>query len=752
MQRFSLFSLVAIIFVGCSNLYDEKYCQIETISHPVLTASFAEDTRTSIDGSNIIYWRENEAISVFVGNTKNVPYIFNGKTGDTSGVFYPTTQDDNVGYPLDRIYAISYYDDLATISEDGIINYILHGGGNYEENSFCFGANTMVAVTKDTSDTSLSFKNVCGYLKIKLYGDATVESVEIRGNNGEKIAGAATITAAYGSSPTVTMTEDATEIITINCHEGVALSADAEKPTEFWFVVPPMTFEKGITVVVVDSEGGVFMKRTDKPITINRNEILPMAKVNFNEDFVSLLDVERDALIAIYDALSGDDWPDNTNWCSNRPVNEWAGVYTDHCGRVRGIHVYYSSTVELNGSIPRDIENLRYLRELILRNALIKSVPVEITSLPLRRLEITASEVPLDEILKMDSLEHLDLNLTTMDLKGYELDISALTNLRTLDMIVNEQDLVKLPKSYSGLDNLSSLRMYGFAGTIDASIGDCSNLIAITISSGRVSGSIPSSICNLSELLELDLSKNELDGPIPAEIGNLIKLGVFNLSHNNLEGDVPASLIDLFDCDINWQFQGLHHNKLSGGITEDMQNHRYWSRIWPYIILYNSLNRNDYRLPGPRLSGYDAYGNNVDSEVEYASAEYTLIWSIPYSLAANPIYTFNYYQMKELFDKFEGINILQIGERADTDSDARSFGAAYDIPWKLFALNIWSSLYPLIVEDGFGDVRITAGSLIGNQVNVVDRSGNMVFVSLVDGYYDELFTFLEQNLGLKEGE
>ena len=37
---------------------------------------------------------------------------------------------------------------------------------------------------------------------------------------------------------------------------------------------------------------------------------------------------EREALIAIYKALDGDNWDYNDNWCSDKPLSEWEGVHT----------------------------------------------------------------------------------------------------------------------------------------------------------------------------------------------------------------------------------------------------------------------------------------------------------------------------------------------------------------------------------------------------------------------------------------
>ena len=44
---------------------------------------------------------------------------------------------------------------------------------------------------------------------------------------------------------------------------------------------------------------------------------------------------DRDALVTLYNATSGDNWANNDNWLSDKPLGEWHGVTTDSDGRVR---------------------------------------------------------------------------------------------------------------------------------------------------------------------------------------------------------------------------------------------------------------------------------------------------------------------------------------------------------------------------------------------------------------------------------
>jgi hypothetical protein len=106
--------------------------------------------------------------------------------------------------------------------------------------------------------------------------DVTVKSITLTGNNHEKLAGKASITAVYDESPIVSMTSDAAESITLDCGNGVKLGNTAETATAFWLVVPPTSFEKGITVVVKDIHNKEYTQSTTKKLVIERNVVKRM--------------------------------------------------------------------------------------------------------------------------------------------------------------------------------------------------------------------------------------------------------------------------------------------------------------------------------------------------------------------------------------------------------------------------------------------------------------------------------------------
>ena len=278
MRKIVCYMLLMLVAVACVKFDEPTGSKITVDAPDILYAEFGEeDTRTYLEQDKYLRWSAGDEISFFPV-TSNVRYRFMGETGANSGVFEEVTSGAISGDALDNCYAVYPYAEGTTISSDGVISFMLPAVQYYQPSSFGLGANTMVAVTANADDNVLRFKNACGYLKLKLYADnATVKSIELKGNKGEKLAGSATITAEYDANPVVTMSSGATTAIKLDCGDGVKLSGNADQPTTFLFVIPTITFAEGFTMSVTDVDGKVYEKATKKELAIERNMIQPMA-------------------------------------------------------------------------------------------------------------------------------------------------------------------------------------------------------------------------------------------------------------------------------------------------------------------------------------------------------------------------------------------------------------------------------------------------------------------------------------------
>jgi hypothetical protein len=278
----SYICLLALLLSGCTQEEMLRNGTSASGEGRTFTTSFEKiESRTYLEDGLLTRWTAGDRLSLFDGNTVNSQYLFAGDTGDSGGTFFMLNKPEGTGSSLVTNYAVYPYSEDVAMTKEGEISVTLPTEQHYAENSYGLGDNTMVAVTEDTDDTFLKFKNVGGAIKLQLYGkDITVESITLMGNNKEKIAGTATITAAYDEAPTVSMADDATSSIMLDCGEkGVKIGASAEQATAFWMVVPPTVFEKGFTITVMDVNGGVFIQSTDKKVVIERNVVKPMAAI-----------------------------------------------------------------------------------------------------------------------------------------------------------------------------------------------------------------------------------------------------------------------------------------------------------------------------------------------------------------------------------------------------------------------------------------------------------------------------------------
>lgn len=280
-RSYIIIGLAIALFASCST--QEKDFQ-GPLQGDVFYASFEqpaeEGTKVYANENLHLRWNADDRVSIFDKVTYNQQYQFAGETGDNAGEFQLVNGNVFVtGNPISHVVSVYPYQKSTGITEDEVLTVTLPAEQTYAENTFAPGANTMVSVS---SGNVLQYKNVGGYLMLKLYGEGvSVSSITLQGNNGEKLAGKASVTMPLGGVPTVVMKDDATTEITLSCDIPVRLGATAEESTQFWFVVPPVTFSRGFSITVNCSDG-VFSKTTDKASVIERNKLSKMAPIEID--------------------------------------------------------------------------------------------------------------------------------------------------------------------------------------------------------------------------------------------------------------------------------------------------------------------------------------------------------------------------------------------------------------------------------------------------------------------------------------
>ena len=251
-------------------------------------------TKVYLDEQIRMRWNSGDLITLFEGTTRNDAYRFDGEDGENSVEFNPYYVGEESGMDLDRYYALYPYEYTTEYvigsgeDENDFIGYKLLDTQEYKERSVAPKANVMVAVTADLDDVDLRFRNVCSYLCVKLYGaDQKVGSVVFQGNNGEAISGYAAITPVYGGAPSISVKGTGTTI-TLNCGDGVTVGSTKENATEFWIVVPPLTYSKGYKVTVNGYYGGSRSFEITASRTFERNKYNTLTRELVLDDGIDL--------------------------------------------------------------------------------------------------------------------------------------------------------------------------------------------------------------------------------------------------------------------------------------------------------------------------------------------------------------------------------------------------------------------------------------------------------------------------------
>ena len=264
----------------------------------------------------------------------------------------------------------------------------------------------------------------------------------------------------------------------------------------------------------------------------------------------SIPEIERDALIAIYNSTNGEGWFSDANWLGP-PGSEasWYGVTVEN-GHVAILDL---SSNYLEGTLPAEIGNLKELRELdlwdgdylptwppFLNNNIGGQVPPEIgqlRELKFLDLSLNAFQDPLPA--EIGDLENLrTLLLSSNDLSDLPPEIGNLVHLEILSLRGN--DLVELTPVVGDLENLRELLLGSNPlTTLPSSIGNLAGLEVLSANRSSLVD-LPESLGRLESLEELDLSRNRLVR-LPESIGDLSSLRELDLRWNLLR-DLPPSI------------------------------------------------------------------------------------------------------------------------------------------------------------------------------------------------------------------
>ena len=168
---------------------------------------------------------------------------------------------------------------------------------------------------------------------------------------------------------------------------------------------------------------------------------------------VALPENDRDVLEILYGKALGTGWAEGTNWLSDEPLSEWAGVETDDSGRVVVLSLPDNN---LRGSLHSSIGQLDRLVTLDLsRNWVSGSIPAEVGDLSLlRELSLSVNgfsgRLPW-QLGQLDSLRTLKVAATSLS----GLVPVSFADLDLESFLVNGTELCVPPSLASWVDSIA---------------------------------------------------------------------------------------------------------------------------------------------------------------------------------------------------------------------------------------------------------------------------------------------------------
>ena len=345
-------------------------------------------------------------------------------------------------------------------------------------------------------------------------GDTSVMTVDVSGLVTAAGNGTATITASAGSASGSTVVTVTQSVATVDVSPATAdltalgataqLTAAALDGNGYAVAGAEFSWESSdAAVATVDAAGLVTgVAKGVATITASAGGTQGTAEI-------TVMDPDRAALVALYNATDGPHWVNNENWLTEALLRDWYGVDTDASGRVVALNLA-GNTDDWPDVTPHGLEG---------------SIPPEIGSLAsLRRLNLAYNRLTGPIPPEIGSLGHL---------QWLDLDDNALTG--------------PIPPEIGRLGSLKGLDLdnNALSGPIPPEIGSLVNLVDLDLTENNLTGPIPPALGNLTNLRNLSLSYNDLAGPVLAELGVLANLERLSLSRNALTGPLPQSLLNL---------------------------------------------------------------------------------------------------------------------------------------------------------------------------------------------------------------
>lgn len=241
LRTLGLCALAALAIVSCKK-NDE---QAATTSFEATINQPTSGTRTGINeinGDKWMTWNNGDVIKVFAAD------------GSASAPFTTTADGVPVANFTGQIkdsesYCAFYPADFTSEADGTMVTLTLSANQTFKDGSFSANTYPIAAKSDESDKTKFDFSSPCGLLAIPVKGTGTLGSIELTGNNGEKLAG----TYTYSLADMSNQFNGTATTVTLTCEGGLELIPNT--PATMYFVLPEVDLSNGFSIHLKDTEG-----------------------------------------------------------------------------------------------------------------------------------------------------------------------------------------------------------------------------------------------------------------------------------------------------------------------------------------------------------------------------------------------------------------------------------------------------------------------------------------------------------------
>ena len=515
-------ALLSIFTISCIGEVSVDSVGMKTITEFTLEVEECPFTKLCLKNGSGIYWSKEDNVGVY-SDTGDMQVFFKYREGDVFRSYGPIRGNKFYGF----------YPSWMTLDPENGMRLLYD---DYGSGTSLAEEHIILPMTAKSDGSKLSFKHAGGVLHLAFKGTQRIHEIVVKGNLGETLCGTYYLDMDEEVPVMRFLTQEwYRNKLYVSFVDGEVPQLSEEKTMDVYFSLPPMTLEKGFTVYLTLDDKTI-SRSTNKSVTIERGRMKSFTVVDvsslIHEEEDAIL-AEREALVALYDALDGPNWSNNTGWCSDKPLGEWYGVTTNDEGRVSIINL---SENRLKGELPEEIGAFTELFNF----------------------NLGAGEG--------ENQNHIAGFLP-----------SSVSNWKRISSINLSGNWMSgpFPESLRGLKTLSSLYLFGalnafgekidkdyFNGPIPDWIGELSNLQYLYLNNNDFSGELPISQLSKLKLKALSLGNNQFSGAFP-DISGLSELSYLDLTNNQFSGAFPdiSGLSEL-------SLLGLSNNQFSGAFPD----------------------------------------------------------------------------------------------------------------------------------------------------------------------------------------